>query len=99
MAFCCQYGIGLNYPPWRRSVADTSQVREQILGWNEKRTPDRPAKTSANRRYGELTRQNDSTTLQALTCRYMRYTITGHGYISEQPKARDSTRSLSVRVR
>ena len=66
-ALCCQYGIGLDYSPWRRSVADTLQVSEQILEWNEKRMPDRSAKTSANRWYGELRRQNDSTTLQALT--------------------------------
>ena len=90
-ALCCQYGIGLDCPPWRRSVADSSQVREQILVWNEKRTPDRSAKTAANRRCGELRRQNDSTTLQALTCHYMPYRVTGHGHFSEQPKARDST--------
>ena len=39
------------------------------------RTPDRSAKTSANRWYGELRMQNDATTLQALTCRYMPYTV------------------------
>ena len=60
---CCPYGIGLDWPVWRRSVADSSQVHEQILEWNGERMPDISVKASANRRYGELRKQNDYTSL------------------------------------
>ena len=50
-------------------------VHEQILGWNEERTTDRSAKASANRRYGELRKQNDVTTLLALSCCHMLYAV------------------------
>ena len=59
---CCPNGIGLDWPVWRCSVADRSQVHEQILEWNGQRTPNRSAKASANRRYGELRKQNDAPT-------------------------------------
>ena len=74
-ALCCPYGIGLDCPAWRRSVTDSSQVHEQILEWNGERTPDRSAKASANRRCGELRKQNDVTTLLALFCRHMPYAV------------------------
>ena len=47
-------------------VADRSQVHEQILEWNGGRTPNRSAKASVNRKYGELRKQNDALTLHAL---------------------------------
>ena len=60
---CCPYRIWLNWPAWQCLVADSSQVHEQILKWNRARTPDRYAKASANRWFGELRKQNDATTL------------------------------------
>ena len=74
-ALCCPYGIALDCPVWRCSVTDSLQVHEQILGWNGERTPDRSAKASANRRYGELRKENDVTALVALFCRHMPYAV------------------------
>ena len=37
--------------------------------------PDSSAKASVNQRYDELRRQNDATTLRALACRHMLYTV------------------------
>ena len=74
-ALCCPHGIGLDFPAWRRSVTDSLQVHEQILEWNGERTPDRSAKASANRRYGELRKENDVTTLLALFFRHMPYAV------------------------
>ncbi len=59
----CPYGIGLDWPACQHLVADSSQVHEQILEWNGARMPDRYAKASANRCFGELRKQNDATTL------------------------------------
>ena len=53
-ALRCAYGIGLDWPAWRLSVADSSQVHEQILEWNGERMPDRYTKALANRWYDEL---------------------------------------------
>ena len=60
---CCTYVIGLDWPAWRRSVADSSQAHEQTLRWNGERTPDRYAKASANQWYDELRKQNDAGSL------------------------------------
>ena len=62
-ALPCAYGIGLDWTAWRLSVADSLQVREQILEWNGERTPDRSVKALANRWYDELREQNDAATL------------------------------------
>ena len=69
------YGIGLDWPAWWCSVADSSQVPEQILEWNRERTANRSAKVSANWRYCKLRKQNDATTLLALACRPMPYAV------------------------
>ena len=44
----------LDWPAWQLSVADSSQIREQMLEWNGERMPDRYTKALVNRWYDEL---------------------------------------------